>query len=121
MAAPPAPASGALLDARLAAIEAQLVLIAAAVGVPGAPGAAADQARAAARRANAVVSDAPLIVVTRAGGGTPAAWPAGFNRAALFALPGAAADALLLDYALPGGGALDTRRMRLAHHIGALA
>ena len=152
MAGPPPPAGGALLDARLAAIEvavlplaaaiapipamqaqlaamqaqlaamqAQLNAVAAALGVPGAGAAAANQAFAAARRANAVASDTPFVVVPRAGGGAPAAWPAGFDRAALWAMGGGAANALLLDYALPAGGSLDSRRVRLARHIGVLA
>jgi hypothetical protein len=135
MAAPPT--GGALLDARLTAIEAaiaplapipaqlaamqlQLNNIAAALGVAGV-GAAADQARAAARRANAVASDAPLVIVSTAAGGVPAAWPAGLDRAALWVLPGAAANALLIDYALPAGGSIEGRRMRLARHTGAPA
>jgi len=143
MAAPPA--VGALLDARLAAIEAavapipamqqqlaaiqqqqaamqqQLNGIAAALGVAGAGAAALDQARTAARRANAVASDAPLLIVPTAGGGAPASWPAGLDRAALWALPSATTNALLHDYALPAGGSIDGRRLRLACHIGAFS
>lgn len=144
MAAAPPPL-GALLDARLAAIEAavapipamqaqlaamqqqqaamqhQLNGIAAALGVAGAGAAAFDQARTAARRANAVASGAPLVIVPTAGGGAPAAWPAGLDRAALWALPSATTNALLNDYALPAGGSIDGRRQRLACHIGAFS
>ena len=81
----------------------------------GAGAAAIDQARAAARRANAVASCAPLVVVP-SGGGLPAAWPAGLDRAALCATT----NALLIEYALPTGGSIDGRRVRLARHIGAL-
>jgi len=132
------PAVGALLDVRLTAIEARLTAIEAAVapipailaqlnniaavlGVAGAGAAAVDQARAAARRANAVLSDAPLVIVPTAGGGLPAAWPAGLNRTTLWLLPSAAANALLVDYALPAGGSVVARRERLARHIGSLA
>ena len=82
---------------------------------------ARDARISAARRANAVASDAPFVVVSTAAGGVPAAWPAGLDRAALWALPGAAANALLIAYALPAGGSIEGRRVRLARHIGALA
>ena len=106
---------------QLAAMQLQLNGISAALGLAGAGAAALDQARAAARRANAVASDAPLILVPTAGGGAPAAWPAGFDLAALWALPSAASNALLADYALPAGGSINVRRQRLAHHIGVLS
>ena len=106
--------------APIPAMQLQLNAIAAALGVAGASAAALAQAQAAARRANAVASDAPLVVVQTAGGGFPAAWPAGLDRAALWLLPGATANALLNDYALPAGGSIDGRRQRLARHIGAL-
>ena len=105
-------------QAQLAAMQLQLNGIAAALGLAGAGAAALDQARAAARRANAVASDTPLILVPTAGGGAPAAWPAGLDRAALWALSNATTNALLADYALPAGGSIDGRRLRLARHIG---
>ena len=108
-------------QAQLAAMQLQLNGIAAALGLAGAGAAALDQARAAARRANAVASGAPLVVVPTAGGGAPAAWPAGLDRAALWALPSATTDALLIDYALHAGGSMDGRRLRLARHIGAVS
>ena len=109
------------LAAAVAPLQAQLNAIAAALGIAGAGAGAIRQARALARRANAAASDTPFIVLPLAGGGAPAAWPADFDRAALAAMPAAAAQALLAAYGLPGGGSLDTKRLRLARYIGAAA
>ena len=79
----------------------------------------AEQRCAAARRANAAASSAPFVVLPRADGSAPPAWPAGMDRAALRQLGGAAASALLADFALANGGTLDAKRARLAHFIGA--
>jgi hypothetical protein len=111
----------AAMQLQLNGVQLQLNGIAAALGLAGAGAAALDQARAAARRANAVASDTPLILVPTAGGGAPAAWPAGLDRAALWALSNATTNALLADYALPAGGSIDGRRLRLARHIGVLS
>jgi len=101
-------------------LRSNLAALMAALGVPGAPAAAVTQARAAARRANAVATASAYVVVPLAAGGLPAAWPAGLDRAALWNLTGAAASALLLEFGLAANGSLDTRRMRLARHIGVM-
>jgi hypothetical protein len=88
--------------------------------VPGAGAAAADQARAAARRANGVTSRAAFVVVPLAGGGVPAAWPAGLDLARLFALNQAAVGALLLAYGQPVAGSLAAKRVQLARFVGAI-
>ncbi len=110
------------LTTQLGLVNTNIATIMATLGMPGAAAAAAEQARANARRTNAVTSDAPLIIVARADGRAPVSWPAGLTLAALWALPGADADALLLEYALGGvGGSVDARRVRLARYIGAIA
>ena len=78
-----------------------------------------DQRCAAARRANAVVSDAPFVLLPLADGSAPPAWPAGMGRAALRQLGSAAATALLADFGLATGGNVDAKRVRLASFIGA--
>ena len=77
------------------------------------------QRGAAARRANAVVSDAPFVTIPLADGSAPPAWPAGMDRAALRQLGSAAAIALLTDFGLATGGSVDSKRVRLAAFIGA--
>jgi hypothetical protein len=116
------------VEARLGAIESgmaeikhSLAAILLALGLPGAGAAAVDQARAAARRANAVSSDEPFVLVTLHDGSAPTSWPPGFCRAALRTLSSAAANALFGEYAIaPAGGSLDERRKRVAAHIGAV-
>lgn len=109
------------LEGGMAEIKHSLAAIIIALGLPGAGAAAVDQARAAARRANAVSSDEPFVLVTLHDGSAPTSWPPGFCRAALRTLSSAAANALFGEYAIaPAGGSLDERRKRVAAHIGAV-
>ena len=56
------------LTTQLGLVNTNIATIMATLGMPGAAAAAAEQARANARRTNAVTSDAPLITVARADG-----------------------------------------------------
>ena len=60
------------------------------------------------------------VVVLRADGTLPPAWPAGFDRSALVEGPVAVVDMLLNDYGLPNGPPAPpiARRNKLARCIG---
>jgi len=77
-----------------------------------------DQRCTAARRANAVASDAPYVVLPRADGIAPVSWPAGLNLQGLRQLNKQSTSALLLEFGQNTVGTLDALRLRLAHFIG---
>ena len=120
----PLVAAAAGIEARLGAIEAtqqamQTTLQAIHVQLQAIGAADVAQRRAAARRANAAATDAPFVVLPLDDGTAPLPWPAGFDRAALRALGGPAAGALLASFALAVPGTLDAKRAAIAKHIGA--